>query len=179
MKKIIEKIIYAFGINGSFYNVTNELNSLQSSLPDDFQNRDVVDIGCGDGKISLKLIPILRPKSFKGIDASRSLIKTAQNNGISAETLDVESQAISGDLGIMWGVLHHFENPAQTLEKLSKEFNSFIIRESIDDKRIFELGHKLSRTKLMDIIKEAKLEPMKIVEIKDNDSVILFIESKR
>jgi len=179
MNKIIEKIIYAFGINGSFYNVTSELNSLQSSLPNDFQNRDVVDIGCGDGKISLKLIPILHPKSFKGIDASKSLIKTAQNNGVSATTLDAEKQTLSGDLGIMWGVLHHFENPAQTLKKLCKEFNLFIIRESIDDKRIFELGHKLSRNKLMNIIKEAQLEPVKVVEIKDNKSVILFIESMR
>lgn len=179
MNKIIEKIIYAFGINGSFYNVENELIALQSNLPNNFRNRDVVDIGCGDGKISLKLIPILQPKSFKGVDASRSLVKTAQINGVSAITLDVEKQTLSGDLGILWGVLHHFENPAQTLKKLCKEFNSFVIRESIDDKRIFELGHKLSRNKLMNIFKEAQLEPARVVEIKDNKSVIFFLEGKR
>jgi len=175
---MIERIIYAFGINSSLYNTVKELSFLESNLPKEFTNRDVLDIGCGDGKMSLELKRILLPKSFKGIDASKFLVKNAQEKGILAMVSDAEKDVLSGDLGIMWGVLHHFENPVQTLKKLSKEFNSLIIRESIDDKRIFELGHRFGLGELMNVIKKAQLELVKVVEVKDNKSVILFIRNK-
>lgn len=177
VNKIFEKIIYAFGISGSFYNVRKELCLLQSNLPKEFINRDVLDIGCGDGKISLKLKEILHPTSFRGVDASRHLVRSAKKWGLSVTIFDVETQPLQGDLGIMWGVLHHFQSPSQTLKKLCKEFNSLIIRESIDDKRIFELGNKLNKNVLMNIINEAQLTPIKIVDIKENKSIILFIKN--
>ncbi len=76
----------------------------------------------------------------------------------------------------MWWVLHHFKNPFETFKKLSKEFDWFIIRESIDDKRIFELWHKLNEEKLTKILSKVKLKPTKIVKIKKNKSLIIFID---
>jgi len=174
MNKIIEKLMYSFGINISGYNVKRELDYLHKNLPDMCKNRDVVDIGCGDGKISLKLIPILKPKSFLGIDLSKSLIKSAKKRGINAKVLNIENQEISGDLGIMWGVLHHLNNPIETLKKLKKSFNGLIIRESIDEKRLFELGHKLNRDKLIEMLEESDIDIIKIIEIKDNKSLIIL-----
>ncbi|PIU30507.1 hypothetical protein COT07_00390 [Candidatus Woesearchaeota archaeon CG07_land_8_20_14_0_80_44_23] len=174
MNKIIEKLMYSFGINISGYNVKRELDYLHKNLPDMCKNRDVVDIGCGDGKISLKLIPILKPKSFLGIDLSKSLIKSAKKRGINAKVLNIENQEISGDLGIIWGVLHHLNNPIETLKKLKKSFNGLIIRESIDEKRLFELGHKLNRDKLIEMLEESDIDIIKIIEIKDNKSLIIL-----
>ncbi len=92
MNKIIEKIIYAFWINWSFYDIDKELNYLKNNITNNFLYRDVIDIGCWDGKISLKLIQVLKPKSFKWIDASKSLVKNAQKNWIQATVLDVEKK---------------------------------------------------------------------------------------
>lgn len=174
MNKTIEKLMYSFGINISAYNVKRELDYLHKNLLDTYKNRDVVDIGCGSGKISLKLIPILKSKSFLGIDISRSLIKSAKKRGINANLLNIENQEISGDLGIMWGVLHHLNNPTETLKKLKKNFNGLIIRESINEKRLFELGHKLNRDKLMKMLEESNNDIVKIIEIKDNKSLIIL-----
>lgn len=174
MNKTIEKLMYSFGINISAYNVKRELDYLHKNLLDTYKNRDIVDIGCGNGKISLKLIPILKSKSFLGIDISRSLIKSAKRRGINANLLNIEDQEISGDLGIMWGVLHHLNNPIETLKKLKKNFNSLIIRESINEKRLFELGHKLNRDKLMKMLEESDIDIVKIIEIKDNKSLIIL-----
>jgi len=174
MNKIIEKLMYSFGINISGYNVKRELDYLHKNLPDMCKNRDVVDIGCGDGKIILKLIPILKPKSFLGIDLSKSLIKSAKKRGINAKVLNIENQEISGDLGIILGVLHHLNNPIETLKKLKKSFNGLIIRESIDEKRLFELGHKLNRDKLIEMLEESDIDIIKIIEIKDNKSLIIL-----
>lgn len=174
MNKIIEKLMYCFGINISAYNVKRELDYLHKNLPDTYKNRDVVDIGCGDGKISLKLITILKPKSFFGIDISKSLTKSAKKRGINVKVLNIENQEISGDLGILWGVLHHLNNPIETLKKLKKNFNGLIIRESIDEKRLFEIGYKLNRDKLMKILEESDINIIKIIEVKDNKSLIIL-----
>lgn len=59
MIKIFEKLAYSFGINLSCYNLKEELNLLKENLPTSYLNRDVIDIGCGDGKTSLQLKTIL------------------------------------------------------------------------------------------------------------------------
>ena len=150
------------------------MNSLQKNLPKNYLNRHVTDIGCGDGKISLKLIPILKPKSFIGIDLSKSLIKFAKKRGINAKVLNIENQKISGDVGILWGVLHHLDNPIQTLKKLKKDFNSLIIRESINKKRLLELGHKFNRHELMKIFKKSDTSIVQTIEVKSNGVLIIL-----
>ena len=174
MNKNIEKILYNTGINISAYNIDRELNYLERNLPSTHTNRNVVDIGCGDGKTSLKLIPIIKPKSFTGVDVSNQLIKTAKKRGIDASVLDIETQELKGDLGIMWGVLHHLSNPVKTLKKLKNNFNNLIIRESINEKRLIEVGNKLSQKKLLKTLERAEIKIAKIIEIKTNKSLIIL-----
>lgn len=174
MNKILEKIMYGFGINISGYNVGREMDCLKENLAESYKNRDVVDIGCGDGKISLELIKILKPKSFLGIDSSQALINSARKRGLDVKLLDIEKQKISGDLGVMWGVIHHFNNPVETLEMLKKNFNNLIIRESIDDKRIFELGHKLNKSEFVELLEKTGIPVIKMIEVKDNKSLIVL-----
>lgn len=175
MNNFFEKLVYILGVNFSAYNVNLELDYLKKNLPSEFKNRNVTDLGCGDWKVSKKLISVLEPKSYLGIDKSESLVKTANKNGIESKIFDIENNYISWDFGILWWVVHHLENPIDVLKRLNKNFNNLIIRESVDDKRIFELGHKYNKKKLMEIIKKAEIKIIKIIEIKENKSLIIFI----
>ncbi len=173
-QKFIEKLVYSFGFNGSFYNIAKELEVLKQNLPANYLHREIVDIGCGDGSISLKLIPILQPKSFVGIDLYDSLVKRASAKGLTALVKDAENDPLAGDLGILWGVLHHFLDPVATLQKLTREFRSLLIRESINSTRIWELGHKFNRQQLLQVLDKAKIVPTKILDTQEK-SLIIFV----
>ncbi len=177
MKKLIEKIIYSFGINISAYDVEFEIRLLKKKLPPSFYGRDVVDIGCGDGRVSKKLIKVLKPISFKGVDSSSSLITSAKEMGINVEAKDVAKQDLRGDLGVLWGVIHHFEKPDITLKKLYDHFNSLIIRAPVDEKRLCELGHKFNKKEFMEILCQAgiKKEKCQIIEVEKTTSLIIFV----
>lgn len=174
MNKFTEKVFYSLGFNLSGYNVDLEIDCLKNNLPQQFKNRSVIDLGCGDGRVSLKLKGALQPKEYLGIDLYPSLVKSAQKKGIKAQVADLANDEIRGDLGILWGVLHHLKEPVSVLKKLNNNFNNLIIRESIDEKRVFEVGEKFNKKKLMGILKQSKVEIEKIVKIPENKSVIVF-----
>lgn len=176
MKKL-EKILYSFGTNFSIYDISHELALLREHIPSAFTSRDVIDIGCGDGKTSLKLRKILQPSSFTGVDISPALVKSAQDRGLKAKVVDVEKQEISGDLGVLWGVLHHLKTPGKTLKKINNNFKSLILREPINDRRIFEIAHKLGRENLLEILSTAQIDlhQCKMVETTRKDAMIFFV----
>lgn len=177
MKKNLEKILYSFGTNFSIYDIDHELSLLKEHIPFSFKSRDVVDIGCGDGKTSLKLKEILQPSSFIGVDISPALVNSARERGVQAKVVDIEKQEIAGDLGILWGVLHHLKSPGNTLKKINNSFKSLILRESIDDKRIFEVAYKLNRNKLTEILLTAQIDinQCKMIETIEKDAIIIFV----
>jgi len=179
MRKSIEKALYSLGINISFYDIAKELNFLEQNLPSAFKSRDIVDIGCGDGVVTLKLKKILQPNSMKGIDSSKRLVYSALRKDINAEIFDIENQEIKGDLGILWGVLHHFSDPEATVRKIKNSFRSLIIREPIDEKRIFELGTRMNKEKLLNLLARSgiDLKKCKIFELAETKGLIIFIES--
>lgn len=176
MHKTIEKITYSLGISGSVYDLNSELKLLEAELPSNYLHRQVTDIGCGNGSVSLKLQKILLPKNIYGLDLSSTLIKLAQKKGLKSKVVDVELETPTGDLGILWGVIHHFNQPQNSLEKIYHRFNSLIIRESVSTKRIFELGHRFNRQKLEEIFAAVGIKPSKIIESKGSQSLIIFID---
>ncbi|MFA4931183.1 MAG: class I SAM-dependent methyltransferase [Patescibacteria group bacterium] len=182
LKKSIDNIVYdRLGINYSAYNVTLEMMVLDKYVPGEYRGRKVIDLGCGDGKVSGLLKGILQPRSFIGIDRGRALIDKARKK-MNGQFMvgDVEKDEICGDLGIMWGVLHHLDDPVAVLQKLKANFNSLIIRESVDKKRFFELGHRYNRGDFDNILKQAGVDNTvdKLVEIRNNKSVIAFLDFK-
>lgn len=50
MGKIIEKIIYGLGVNVTRDDSTKDLILLGKHVPKDYKQRDMTDLGCGDGK---------------------------------------------------------------------------------------------------------------------------------
>jgi 2-polyprenyl-3-methyl-5-hydroxy-6-metoxy-1,4-benzoquinol methylase len=174
MNKLIEQLIYSFGLNLSFYNVKKEILLLKDYLPESFKNRVVTDIGCGDGKVTIELAKVLKPRKLVCVDSSTSLINSAKKKGISASLFDIEKEKVSGDLGVLWGVLHHLKNPEKTLRILAKNFKSLIIRESVNNKRLFELGHKYNTEELKELFRRAKIKTRLFLESK-NKSVIILV----
>ncbi len=175
MNKAFEKLFYSLGFNLSGYNVDREIAGLEKNLPADFKQRSVIDLGCGDGQVSLKLKRVLKPRDFLGIDIHPALVKAAQKRGLNAQIRDISKGKIKGDLGILWGVLHHLEEPGSVLKKLNDDFNNLIIRESVDEKRVIEVGEKLNKKRLMGILDQAGVKVKEIVEIPENKSVLIFI----
>ncbi|MDX1536051.1 MAG: class I SAM-dependent methyltransferase [Candidatus Spechtbacterales bacterium] len=175
IRKKIEKILYSFGTSFSGYDVDIEIKYLKDNILDKYKNRDVVDIGCGDGKLSIRIKEVLEPESFLGVDLSDAMIASAQKKGLDARVLNVEETNLSGDMGVMWGSLHHLTNPVRTTKNLSGKFKDIMIRESIDDSRIFELGHKMSKQDLMNVIEDAGLIINEKISIPENKSMILFV----
>ncbi len=179
MRKSLEKALYSLGINISFYDTAKELSFLEQNLPASFKSRDIIDIGCGDGVVTLKLKKILEPNTIKGIDSSKRLVHSAIKKQLNAEIFDIENQEIKGDLGILWGVLHHFSDPEKTVRKIKKSFKSLVIREPIDEKRIFELGTRMNKEKLFNLLAKAEidLKKCKIFELAETKCLIIFIGS--
>ncbi len=177
MRKLIEKTLYSFGMNSSFYNIAKELEILKENLPPSFKQREVTDIGCGDGYITLKLKKILEPVKISGVDYSKRLIKTARAKSISVKVADIENEEISGDLGVLWGVLHHFNKPEETIKKIKSNFNSLIVREPVDEKRIMELGRRLNKNKVLNVLAKAGVDigKCKIVDLEETKGLIIFI----
>ena len=101
MKKFIGQLVYSLGLNYSIYSVPEEISVLQKSLPKDFIHRKVSDIGCGNGRISLRLKQALKARSYVGYDVSRGLVNSAVRRGLNAVVSDVEHKEISGDLAVL------------------------------------------------------------------------------
>jgi SAM-dependent methyltransferase len=175
IRKLIEKILYSVGLNLSAYDVKSELRLLKKNLPDSFKGRRAVDIGCGDGRVSLKINKVIKSKTFQGVDLSPSLIFMAKKRGLDARILDVATQDLSGDLGILWGVVHHFRDPVKTLTKINKNFKSLIIRAPVHEKRICELGHKFDEDQFLKLLSQSKIDRNKCKIIRSNSTKSLII----
>jgi SAM-dependent methyltransferase len=177
MNKFIEKILYSLGINVSFYSVDKEMKLLQKTVPKEYMHRQISDIGCGDGRTSEKLKNILKPRSYTGYDLSKELVASAKRRGINASIADVENIGLSGDLAILWGSLHHLNEPEKALSGIYKRFNSIIIRESVDTHRLLEVGHRLSKEDLKKIISASGIKEKNCVFVDNplNKSVLVYV----
>ena len=84
----------------------------------------------------------------------------------------------SGDLGILWGVIHHLNNPETTLKKLIENFNSLIIREPLNRNRLFESGKRYEKKELLDIFSKVgiNLKKCPIIKTPKEKSLIIFFD---
>lgn len=146
---------YCFGSTISHYDVGTEMALLERHIPPSFMFRDTVDMGCGDGRLGLRLRQVLKPSSLRSVDRSSALVRSARRRGLNAQMLDLERDTISGHIGILWGVLHHLRDPVHCLGRLSRSFSSLIIRESIGGIRWYELGDRFDRSRLYGILQDA------------------------
>lgn len=155
-----------------------EFEFIKDKIPVDFKNKNLIDLGCGDGTNTLRIKNILNPISVKGYDRANSLIKTAQKKGIESYSLDLEKNEIKGELGVLWGTLHHLKSPDLFLNKLKNNFQYLFIREKVSN-RLFELGKIISYDELTTLCKK-NFDKIEIIPYKNKKihSIFIFIWNK-
>jgi hypothetical protein len=123
---------YIFGNNWVIgKHIKKQLTFLESILPQGMLNREVDDLGCGDGKITVILREILKPSKMRGFDVNDGLVKRAKDRGIDARTLNLDEAVPRGDVAVLWGVLHHLKDPERCLRRLKSNYSAIFIREPI------------------------------------------------
>jgi hypothetical protein len=127
---------------------------LERKVPVSFKGRKMDDLGCGDGKITLLLKEVFQPLELRGFDVHPSLVKRAKTNGVAAELMNLDNCLPSGELAIMWGVLHHLTDRESCLKKIKENYPMAFIREPIKNKAIkgFEMGQPLIQEEIEGMI---------------------------
>jgi len=152
----MQHVIYSlFGTNfviGS--HVKDQIRVLEDNLPLEFQQRDLDDLGCGDGKITLRLKKIFQPRNLRGFDVNPNLVKRARKFGIEAQVSDLDSGMPSGELAVMWGVLHHLKDREACIKRIKENYRMAFIREPVkSDLRVdWEMGQPLIREEIESLV---------------------------
>ncbi|MFH1612627.1 MAG: class I SAM-dependent methyltransferase [bacterium] len=174
-KLILEKAFYSMCGNIVIDEYKKEFEFIKNKIPVEFKNKNLIDLGCGDGTNTLRIKNIFNPISVKGYDRINSLIKSAKKKGIESYCLDLEKNEFKGELGILWGTLHHLKSPENFLSNLKNNFQYLFIREKVSN-RFFELGKIISYDDLTSLCKKY-FNKINIIEYKNKKvhSVFVFI----
>jgi SAM-dependent methyltransferase len=146
-----------FGTN--FYigaQIKEQIKMLKTRVPAEFQNKSLDDLGCGDGRITLLLKDIFQPRKLRGFDIHPALVKRARNNGVEADVIDLDEGVPSGELAIMWGVLHHLKDKEVCLKRIKENYSMAFIREPIKNKPIkgLEMGQPLIKEEIESLVQK-------------------------
>ncbi len=136
--------------------IRDQLNMLKNRIPSAFLNREMDDLGCGDGRVTHYLKEVFQPCRLRGFDVYPALVKRAQKRGLQAEILDLEAGLPRGELAVMWGVLHHLKDAETCLRRISENYAMTFIREPIKEKPIkgLEMGEPLVKEQIEGWIKK-------------------------
>jgi hypothetical protein len=152
----LEKIIYTlFGTNLVIGpQIKEQIRLLKANVPGEFQRRELDDLGCGDGKVTVLLRDIFLPERLRGFDVNAGLVKRARQRGIDAAVKNLDREMPSGELGMMWGVLHHLDDPAACIERIKANYPMVFIREPLRTGRVswLETGRPLRKEELEPLI---------------------------
>ncbi len=136
--------------------IRKQLKFLKEIIPPSFQYREMDDLGCGDGKVTLLLKDIFLPKKLCGFDINPGLVRQARDKGIQAEVKNLDEDVPTGELAVMWGVLHHIKDMGGCLRKIKENYSLIFIREPIKTGSVnwLEIGHPLRKEEIEFLVKE-------------------------
>ncbi|MFH1087247.1 MAG: class I SAM-dependent methyltransferase [Chloroflexota bacterium] len=151
----IETLLYRLLGNNAIIgrHIKRQFGFLATRVPASFKHRNMDDLGCGDGKVTVLLNNVFLPCSVKGFDVNPLLVKRARQKGIAAEVRDLERHFPHGDLAVVWGVLHHIKDRERFVDRLKENYSMAFIREPVKAGLPWlELGHPLSRGEVDSLI---------------------------
>lgn len=124
-----------------------------------FGAENVLDLGCGDGKISAQIASMLKQGNVLGIDSSASMIELAQQQYSSCENLSFKQQdAIDFcyserfDLIFSNAVLHWVEDHLSVLKNCANSLRQ-------GGKILLQMGGKGNANELLQVIEEVINQP--------------------
>ncbi|MCJ7763747.1 MAG: class I SAM-dependent methyltransferase [Dehalococcoidales bacterium] len=176
---IVERLAYLlFGNNLVVgLHIKKQLEFLREHIPPGFQHRKMDDLGCGDGKITIRLKDIFLPESLRCFDINPGLVRRTGKKGFCAEVMNLEQDFPSGELAVMWGSLHHLQDMAGCLDKLRQNYKMVFIREPLKEAGVswLELGHPTSKGDVESLVSK-HLPGARILF--QNNAAFIFYESQ-
>ncbi len=104
---------------------------ITDKIPPEFLNKEISDLGCGDGFATQKIKSLFKAKSIKGYEVNKYLIDKARKRGLEIKRLDLEKEVPKGEMAVVWGVIHHLNNQKEILRKIRFNFNYAVFNEPI------------------------------------------------
>jgi len=137
--------------------IRRQLAHLREMLPASFLGRHMDDLGCGDGRVTVLLEEIFQPVKLRGCDVSPALVRMARTRGVDAEVLDLERDVPGGELAILWGVLHHLDDPHDCLRRVRDNYDMVCVREPLmgPSRICLELGSPLAEDDLAALLSDS------------------------
>ena len=121
---MFDQVFYSLtGWNFHFQDVRAELADLKAFLEDcRVRARDVVDVGCGDGAITVAIGALLAPAELLGVDLNRRLLEKAERRGVRTACRDMVALSLERrfDLVVSYGSLHHVEDTGRFVRELAR-----------------------------------------------------------
>jgi len=154
----IERLAYFFLGNNPIIgsHIKRQIKSLNERVPPSFKHRQMDDLGCGDGKVTVLLKEIFLPQKLRGFDINPHLVRRARAKGIEAEVKDLDESLPGGELAVLWGVLHHLKDREGCLIKVKQSYPLIFIREPVRSGPVkwLELGHPLGKEEIESLVKK-------------------------
>jgi len=126
-----EQAIYSLThLNHHFQNVAVELERLGVFLAaNGVAVRTALDVGCGDGAISVRLQRMLGLPEIAGVELNRKLAGEARSRGVSVIEADMDAMPVSGtyDLVISYGSLHHSPDTSRFVRRLRALTSRYVL----------------------------------------------------
>ena len=176
----IESFAYFFFGNNVIIgpHIRKQLKFLKEIVPPVFQQRQMDDLGCGDGKVTLLLKEIFLSQRIRGFDINPSLVRRARKSGIEADVRNLDENMPTGELAALWGVLHHLRDREDCLKRVKENYPLIFIREPVrsNTTKWLELGHPLTKDEIEHSVKEY-LPDSQIFHC-DNSIFIFYVSPK-
>lgn len=136
--------------------IRKQLAFLREIVPVHLQHRNMDDLGCGDGKVTVLLEQIFQPTKLRGFDIHPGLVRRARKRGIDAMVGDLDGDMPTGELAVMWGVLHHLQDATGCLCRLRENYPLIFVREPVRAgfSKGLELGSPLPREELVGLAQQ-------------------------
>jgi hypothetical protein len=134
--------------------IKDQIKIVKDRIPPEFRQRAMDDLGCGDGKITVLLREVFNPRSLRGFDVNSSLVRRARGKGISAEIMDLDKTAPTGEMAVMWGVLHHLKDRESCIRRIRDNYSMAFIREPMKNNSIkgLEMGQPLEKEEIENLV---------------------------
>jgi len=157
----IESLAYFFFGNNVIIgpHIRKQLEFLKKIVPPHFQQRQMDDLGCGDGKVTVRLKEIFLPTRLRGFDVNPGLVRRARNRGIEAEIKNLDENMPSGELAVLWRVLHHLQDRERCLKRVKENYDLIFIGEPVKSGitmglELLELGDTLRKEEIEHLTEE-------------------------
>ncbi|MFH1915987.1 MAG: methyltransferase domain-containing protein [Nanoarchaeota archaeon] len=150
-------------LNAHYQNLSLELSRLQKFAENtDIKRDQAIDVGCGNGTITLKLKDHLKINEIHGLEMNAALAKISKEKGIPVIEADMETYrgGKKFDLVISYGSLHHAKHTVPFITNLAQMSKKHILIVDSTVRRNF--FHRITGSKYSPI--ESSPYPVRSVE---------------